>query len=361
MKNARSQVEKFNLAKGKSVFSQKNMNQSLLEPPNFSRLDKFGGPGFSEWANEYVPAYRLQIDANTFKDAKLEGWQELCNNRWEVILTHFQMVELLSVLDMYYEDRYTLPSKKLSCRLTTQSPFISNKKNSLWKLLLVSIAGGCILFFVGILSQIYWPNLLKARKVLDQSTILPLSETYTPHLKSLEAAEVEALCISIIQKIKDELGWSGDTMFEKGFGAWTGMLPSYLRDILNSSSEGESITDYSHVDSQSPIELTSSATVPTRADNLVMRTTGQDIASYQVVMSRDGKVVGFQPTSRVAVNHWASNPLAKLLYSGRKLSPGVLEPSLKIPHPSEVVIMELLMSVNPESLFALARPVQPVQ
>lgn len=42
----------------------------------------------------------------------------------------------------------------------------------------------------------------------------------------------------------------------------------------------------------------------------------------QVVLSEDGKIVGFQPTSRVAVNQWAANPLAKELYGGRKLSPG---------------------------------------
>jgi hypothetical protein len=41
-----------------------------------------------------------------------------------------------------------------------------------------------------------------------------------------------------------------------------------------------------------------------------------------VVLSTDGKIVGFQPMSRVAVNRWAANPLAKELYGGRKLSPG---------------------------------------
>lgn len=41
-----------------------------------------------------------------------------------------------------------------------------------------------------------------------------------------------------------------------------------------------------------------------------------------MVLSTDGKIVGFQPMSRVAVNHWAANPLAKELYGGRKLSPG---------------------------------------
>src|SRR4051812_36973260 len=91
------------------------------------------------------------------------------------------------------------------------------------------------------------------------------------------------------------------------------------------------------------------------------------VMSLQVVMSTDGKVVGFQPTSRVAVNLWASNPLATLLYGGRKLSPGklikpqspwlflipcyqfflnfrgagLLEPTLKIPRPSEVVLIEM--------------------
>jgi hypothetical protein len=39
-------------------------------------------------------------------------------------------------------------------------------------------------------------------------------------------------------------------------------------------------------------------------------------------MSEEGKVVGFQPTNLPAVNHWATNPLATLLYQGRSLSPG---------------------------------------
>ncbi|ONK66665.1 uncharacterized protein A4U43_C06F10710 [Asparagus officinalis] len=360
-KIARKQTEKFDLVKEKSAYRQKILNHRLWEPLKFSQLNKFGGPGFSEWVNEFVPAYSLQIDASVFKDAKLEGWQELSNNRWEVLLTHFQMVELVSILDMHYEDQYTLPDKELSCGLTTQSPIISKKKNSLWKLLFVSMAGGCILIFVSFLAQIYWPTLLKARKVSVGSSVPQVSETYMSCLKSLEAVEVEALCKSVIEKIKDELCWSGDIMFDKIIGAWIGKLPSYLKErdiLLNSSSAGELFTNCSNVDSQSHTELTTNVSGAPEADNLAMPTTAQEVASYQVVMSGDGKVIGFQPTSRVAVNHWASNPLSKLLYGGRKLSPGILEPSLKIPHPSEVVLIELLMSVNPESRFALARPMQ---
>lgn len=40
------------------------------------------------------------------------------------------------------------------------------------------------------------------------------------------------------------------------------------------------------------------------------------------MLSPEGKIIGFQPTSRVAVNHWAANPLTKELYGGKKLSPG---------------------------------------
>lgn len=48
----------------------------------------------------------------------------------------------------------------------------------------------------------------------------------------------------------------------------------------------------------------------------------------QVMVSSSGKIIGFQPTNRVAVNNWAANPLAKELYGGKKLSPGTIHVSL---------------------------------
>jgi len=98
---------------------------------------------------------------------------------------------------------------------------------------------------------------------------------------------VEALCISVIQKIKDELGWSGDILFDRSFGAWTGILPSYLTDqdiILNSISSEEPFTDCSNVDSLSHEELTMSVAASSGADNLAIPATAQDIASYQVCL-----------------------------------------------------------------------------
>ncbi|KAM3239021.1 hypothetical protein P3L10_014054 [Capsicum annuum] len=73
----------------------------------------------------------------------------------------------------------------------------------------------------------------------------------------------------------------------------------------------------------------------------------------RVILSRDGKIVEFQPTSRVAENQRTANPLVKELYKKKKLVPGLIEQDLMmITRPSDVVL-ELLMSSNPQSPFAL--------
>nr|XP_010904888.1 uncharacterized protein LOC105032205 isoform X3 [Elaeis guineensis] len=296
--NARKHVDKFNPVKEKSLDRERKMKHRWWAPPSYSRLVKYGGPGFSDWTSEFIPAYRLQIDSHTFKDTKLEGWQKLAENRWEVLLTHFQMVELANILDMYYEDQYALPDKQLSYNLVTKSSNVSRNK-------------------------------------------------------------VEALCVSIVKKIKDALCWPGDIMFDANLGAWTGKLPPCLRNnsLMLHAIDGTREDATCHPgDVQTNAELSTnvSSSETINADGLL---TAQDIASFQVVLSGDGKIIGFQPTSRVAVNNWASNPLVKELYEERKLSPGLLEPTLKIPRPHEVVLIELLMSVAPESSFALARPI----
>lgn len=82
-----------------------------------------------------------------------------------------------------------------------------------------------------------------------------------------------------------------------------------------------------------------------------------DIAVYEVTLSRDGNLLGFQPTNRAAVNRWASNPLAKALYGNQKIRPGLFEPRLKFKGPpKEAVIVELLMLDDPTSRLITARP-----
>ncbi|KAJ6795928.1 Uncharacterized protein M6B38_223895 [Iris pallida] len=362
MKKASKQLERFNLAKEKSVnWRQRKLKHRWWEPPDYSMLDKIGGPGFGVWVNEFIPTYKLQIDANSFKDVKLEGWQEMGHNRWEVLLTHFQMVELASIFDMFYEDQYTLPDKELSCGLMTESPVISRNKNSTGKWLFVSLLGGFIIVSVSVLAQLCRPNPLRARNVPDQKVTLPSSEICAFNIKSLEAPELEDLCISLVKKIRDDLGWTEDIMTEREIGTWTGSLPGCLRgpDVVRNAipCKEESTTSCSSGNLQIHEEPKISEISPAGIDDLAKQM-AQDIASYQVVLSGDGRLVGFQPTSRVAVNHWASNPLAKVLYQGRRLSPGILEPSLKLPPPNEVVLLELLMSTKPESRFILVRPTQ---
>lgn len=64
-----------------------------------SKLEKIGGAGFSNWASEYLPAYRLEIDSAILGDVKLEGWRKSGENKGEVLLTHSQMV--LNILTFF--------------------------------------------------------------------------------------------------------------------------------------------------------------------------------------------------------------------------------------------------------------------
>ncbi|KAA8519727.1 hypothetical protein F0562_013983 [Nyssa sinensis] len=340
--NAKSLLENFNSKKANYMPIETKLKNYWWTSSAYSILEKIGGPEFSTWTREYIPAYRLQIDTDKLSNVKFEGWKRTGENRWEVLLTHSQMVGLANILDMYYEDLFTLPQKQLSCGVVSKSTNFSIKKStSFLKMLSIALASGIILLTFSVLGQVYLPHLQKGRKYPGENRSLQSSEIDHIQHQSLESTELEAFCVSIIKRVKDAFGWSGEIMKETNVGAWTGELPKYL-------SRGD------EADSSS-VDISSTSATPEESD-AETRTSAQDIASYQVVLSTDGKIVGLQPTSRVAVNHWGANPLAKELYGGRKLSPGFMEPGLKISQPSDVVVLELLMSVNPASSFALARP-----
>ncbi|KAK1325051.1 hypothetical protein QJS10_CPA01g02078 [Acorus calamus] len=285
VRNARNLVEKFRPFKGRFESGEMEVKQRWWQSPNRLRLNKVGGPEIAAWVDEYVPAYRIQLDADKFKD-----------------------VGLANILDMYYEDYYTIPDKQLSCGLTSEISTLSRFKSSSWIKPFVTLIGGGVLLSVAVLAQLCWPNLWKPKLSSLLHHEISVSDSNFSHTQPVEVAELEAMCTSVVKKIKDTLGWPGDIMDDPRIGAWAGELPGHL--------------------------------------------------GVMVVTTIDGRVIGFQPTNRIAVNHWAGNPLAKVLYEGRKLSPGILETSLKIPLPKKIVLIELLMSVNPESQFVLARPIQ---
>ncbi|XP_017978026.1 PREDICTED: uncharacterized protein LOC18596766 isoform X3 [Theobroma cacao] len=345
VENAKSLLESFNSSEESVKTMDLRRKDYWWTPSMHSKLDKIGGLEFSAWTSEFIPAYRLEIDANTLKDLKFEGWIKSDENRWEVLLTHSQMVGLADILDMYYEDVYSLPNKQLRCGVVANYNSLSKAKRSSSFLRMVSatVASGILLITISTLSQFSFPHLHKGGKYPGGSRSPPSSIIESTTIQSVHAEKLEAFCILVIQKIKDAFGWPGDIATETDLSAWIGEIPNYLKvpHQANSSNEDDSA---------------SSADLGKIDDDI--KSSVQDVASYQVILSTEGKIVGFQPTSRVGVNHWAVNPLAKELYGGRKLSPGLIERGLKIRLPNEIVVIELLMSVNPDSCFALARPIQ---
>ncbi|KAL1335863.1 hypothetical protein AAHE18_10G019700 [Arachis hypogaea] len=337
VENARSLLDKYNLMKDSDKPLKTKSMHRWWKPSFYEKLEKIGGSHFGAWASEYVPTYRLEIDANIMGDAKIHGWKKSADNRWEALLTHSQMVRLAEVLDMYYVDPYSLVDKQLSCSVAANVASVSNKKGglSLSKLLSVSLASGIFLFAVTALGQLCLPHLFKEKKHLVDHRSLPSSEINVVMHGSSDATKLEDFCTLAVEKVKDALGWSGDIRKEDGIGVYIGKLPPYLR-----RGEGD-------------------ATLDTTLDNLdadVVESM-EDIDSYQVVFSSDGSVIGFQPLSRVAVFRWAANPLTRELYGGKKLSPtGIIERGLKFSLPRNVFVVELLMSVNPDAYFAVARP-----
>ena len=92
VENAKSLLENYNSKKVHFKPVRNKLKNSWWRPLTHSKLEKIGGPQFSAWTSEYIPAYRIQIDADQIKDVKFEGWRKSSENSWEVLLTHSQMV-----------------------------------------------------------------------------------------------------------------------------------------------------------------------------------------------------------------------------------------------------------------------------
>ncbi|CAM0146259.1 unnamed protein product [Urochloa decumbens] len=357
LRNAKRCLESFNLLKSpQNLCKTKN---GWWPAPNYESLVKIGGPEFGLWAIEYIPTYKLQINAKAFENTNLEGRHDLKSNKWEVPLTHSQLVELGNVIDMYFEDQFTLPGKTFHPHWNSD-PSRIKKNNGYLNNLFTFLAGSCIILFVAVFAQLCWPQSLRDKRLLKGSSNVSSSQSYCPDINSLDSSEVQAFCTSIIKKMKDSYGCPGDVLVDAHIGAWVGELPDCFKGINSEDNTASGNVQHPDTFSQEnqcqlvPININMSDL----EKNVKTQETLQSIASFQVVMSEEGKVVGFQPTNRPAVNHWSTNPLATLLYQGRALSPGILEPRLKIPRPAKAVPIELLMSVNQDSFFALARPIQ---
>lgn len=313
-----------------------------LTSTTYFKLEQIGGPEFISWLSERVPAYKLQIDAEKLDNVKFEGWKETATNTWEVFLTHSQMVGLSDVLDMYYEDVYTLPYKQLSLGVVAKSFNSPSSKRSISmsKAISMVLASGIFLVAIRILGQRYLPYLPIRKHYHPGVNPVNSSDMISIQPQSMESCKLEDYCVSVVRRIKEFYCWPGDVVMGSGSSAWIGELPIYLKNEMDSE----------------VLDLNSSST-PSEGIEDEMKAAGEDIASYQIVLSGDGKIAGFQPTSRVAESQWEANPLVKELYGTEKLSPDLIEQGLKRSRGSDAVVLELLMSTNPQSSFALVRPV----
>lgn len=75
--------------------SKRKLKDLWFMSPLQWKFEPIGGPELQTWACEHVPAYRIQIDVDKYEGLKFQGWHKTVDNKWEVLLTHFQMVNLL--------------------------------------------------------------------------------------------------------------------------------------------------------------------------------------------------------------------------------------------------------------------------
>ncbi|CAN1810561.1 hypothetical protein LINPERHAP1_LOCUS25943 [Linum perenne] len=338
-------LESFKLSKGKFSGMKRNQGYKWWTPSAESKLESRGGAEFSAWTSEFVAIYQLLVDGDKVGDVKFEGWTKLPDNKFEVLLTHSQMVCLAEILDIYYEDAYSLPKKELSCGSLANVANLSEikRKSTLMKTLSLVFASGVCLITLVALGQFDLSFLRRGQKHAQQPRSLLTSETEYLTNESVDPEQLNKLCVSVIKRMKDAYDWPEDIQTDLNLGAWIGEIPNYLK--MREITEPKSKALSTGLESMQDIDEKVKSSV-------------QDIASYQVVMSRDGKLVEFQPTSEVGLNQWAANPLANELYGVEKPSPNIIEPQLKTKQlPDEAVVIELLMSVK-DAHFALARPFQ---
>ncbi|KAF0934412.1 hypothetical protein E2562_025024, partial [Oryza meyeriana var. granulata] len=279
--SARRYLESFDLVQSSHVAGK--AKNGWWPAPKSERLVKIGGPDFMLWGSEFVYTYKLQIDAKAFKNTELGGHHELANNKWEVLLAHSQMVELANILDMYFEDQFTLPGKTFYSNWNSE-PSKIKKNNGYLNNLFALLAGTCIVLFVGTVAQLRRPQSLKDKRLATGSSCVSSSQSYCSDIHSLDSSELQAYCISVVEKIKDSFGCPGDIMVDANIGAWVGELPDFFKDI-NCDGHAASV-DIQNSGAISHGDLPSWVSTPTKMSSHLEKNddahaTLQNIASFQ--------------------------------------------------------------------------------
>lgn len=191
VENATILLEQFSASKGKIRLRKPGSKFFGWTRAMQSKLEKIGGPDFCAWLSEYVPAYRLQVDTQKLQDLKLDGWRQLDESMQEVLLTQSQMAGLADILDLFYEDVYTLPTKELSCDMVVNPTVLSNEKwsSSLLKMLSLAFVGVIFAIALKASGHGFLPQFAKDKRYLDGHETPP-SEIDSLHDEPSDQAKV---------------------------------------------------------------------------------------------------------------------------------------------------------------------------
>ncbi|CAM6086765.1 unnamed protein product [Calypogeia fissa] len=323
------------------------------------------------WIREFIPMHKVQIDTSKLK-VIAKGWQPTKTEQViELCLTHSQLVDAADMLDLYYEDKYTTPAKALVSGVDLKVSHISQSKvaKTVWTLVLSCIAGGVLL--VGLLAvaklKASSSTKLLSSKSSVASAVSRTDSSFTnkwcrvrtdrqallPKNEGIPAEEMESLCHHVVSRLKDAFNLNGEVESSPDRGAWIGVDLSQWGRTQNT--EEAMVGNADRNGRQEVIQDVENQpnVVKDSGTNSV-----DDILRYQVVLTRDGKVVGFQPGNKAAVGFWADFPFAKELHKGRRLGAGLFERGLKYADLSEeVVAIELLCEESSSPAFT-ARPLQ---
>nr|XP_051221183.1 uncharacterized protein LOC127339362 [Lolium perenne] len=165
-------------------------------------IEEIGGPDFVLLAHEFIPSYKLQINAAAFKNTELKGCHELANNRQEVLVSHFQLAELGNVLDMYFEDQFTLPGKTFHSHWNVE-PSKIRKNNGYLNNLFAFLAGSSVILIVGVLAQLYWPQSLKDKSLFME--VEKNKEVEKDKEVATEMAKVDVGCMDLLYDLEHSM------------------------------------------------------------------------------------------------------------------------------------------------------------
>ncbi|BBN13235.1 hypothetical protein MPTK1_6g01900 [Marchantia polymorpha subsp. ruderalis] len=316
---------------------------------------------------EHIPIHRIEIDISKVR-VETKHWNQTRDNIVELQLTHAQLVDIADMLDLFYEDGFTAPSKRLrsGTDLKVSQNIRSKVGKAIWTAVGSVITGGILIvgLFVaskmrvtpngGIFaSDLPFPVGVSVAETLRSKWCTPKynQKALLPSNDDIPREELAALCAQLIVRMKDAFGLDGEIKTSPEKGAWLGP------DITDWGKKRSPV----QVDQRRPDSSSEARdAVVNESSNLPRSEALEEVVlCYQVVVQRDGKVLGFQPLNKPAIRYWANYPFAEDIHNGRRLGPGVVEPGLRyVEPPSQLIAIELLCRPHSYTPSIAARPIE---